>query len=144
MKYLDLFEELASIEQFKHDVEGVFGLEDLAEFHVAVAVEVPDDFDLFDQALFSILLTISSLFGKGLHRVFLLVLEPLDHIDGREVAPSDLFYWLELLMEAHLVEVFLEDVSPLVRVLPDQFKTEFELTEVEGDGVLRGHEPEIK
>ncbi len=72
---------MSSVQQFEDYVERVIGFEDLRELHVVTVVEVTHDFDLFYEALLTVLLAVGGLFGKSLHGIFLFVLEALHEVD---------------------------------------------------------------
>lgn len=107
-------------------------------------VEVPHYFYFFDKAFFSILFAISCLLWKGLDCKFLLVLETLHQIHWSEVALTNFFYWLELLVETHLIQSSLQLRPPLSPISSWQPESYLVVLEVECQFVIEGHEPEIE
>ena len=130
--YFNFLEELTSIEKFKHDVEGVFGLKDLDEFHVVGVVETANDVDFFYEAFFAVFLAVGCLLGKGFDCAFRFVLEAFNHVDSCKVALSDLFDGLELLMETHLIDILSEVSSPFFAVFFWQLVNQFVFLVVKG------------
>lgn len=107
-------------------------------------VEIPHDLDFLKQALLAVLLAVSRLLGKCLHCVLPAVFELLSEVDRGEVALPYLLDGLELLVEAQLVEVSSQDISPSGCLPVLQLKSELLVAEVEGDGVLAHHEPQLE
>ena len=101
---LDFIVQTSSTEQFKDYVERVLGLKYLEQPHVVWMSQVPHDFDFLDQALFSFLLAVSSLFRKSFHCVPGLIFMLFDQIDRCEVSLSDFVKGLELFVKSSLIQ----------------------------------------
>lgn len=106
--------ELAIGEQLEHDVDGVVGFEDALALDDVGAVEGPQHLDLVEQveAVAGIGRFEGGLLGEGLHSEVLLVSDPLDLIDGRKAALSNLLNGPVIPMEAVLVEMLSEMPDP--------------------------------
>lgn len=71
---LDFVVQMASWQKLEDNVQGVLGLEDLVEFHGVIVVEAPHHLNLFDQALFTVFLTVSALFRECFNSIVAVIL----------------------------------------------------------------------
>ena len=86
------------------------------KLHCVSVVQTPHHLDLFDEALFSVLFVISILFRKSFHCIMHIIFMFQSQIHSCEISFAYLFDWLELLMEAALVEFVFENLPPLLEV----------------------------
>ena len=73
--------ETSSAQQLKDNVKRVLRFKNLEESHVVWVGQMSHDLDLFDQALFSFLLTIICFFRKSFNSISVLVLMLFYQID---------------------------------------------------------------
>lgn len=79
-------------------------------------IESAHDFDFFNQTLFSILFAVGTLFWKCFHRILLFILDFLHEINRGEVSFPNFLDGFKGLMEAFLVEVKSQNISPLLAI----------------------------
>lgn len=83
-------------------------------------------------------------FGKGLHCKLMTVFDALHQVHWCEVPSSYFLDRLELLVKAHLVKVWLQNILPQFVVIIDQFKWSWGLGSGEGDCLISDYESEIE
>ena len=74
------------------------------EFHAAPMIQSSHDFYFFNQALFAFIFTVSCFLWKSFDGQTPANLQLLSEINRCKVTLSDFLLWLELFMEASLVE----------------------------------------
>lgn len=79
-------------------------------------IEISHDFYLFYKTLLSLVLTIGSLLGEGLHCVVLSVFDFFSEVNRSEVTLTDFLLGLELLMKTPLVDLRFQDLSALLEI----------------------------
>ena len=107
-------------------------------------IQTPYDLNFFDETLFSILLAVSCLLWKGFYCIFFTIFVTFYHVYRCKITTTDLLYWLELLVKAHLIYVLLQGLSPLPTILSGQIKDYLLLAYVKCDRLSCSHEPEVE
>jgi hypothetical protein len=105
---------------------------------------MPHDLDLFHEALLSLLLGISSFFRKGLYCALALIFHALDEINGSKVSFPDFLDRPIVFMKSYLIEMPLQDISPLLLIIVGKLKLLLPFLNIKVDLRLFDHKPEIK
>ena len=79
-------------------------------------IQAPHDLNFLDQTLLAVSLAVGRFLREGLDGVACSIFQFLRQVDGCEIALADLLDGLELLMEAPLVDLLLEEAPPVVHV----------------------------
>lgn len=108
----DFVIELASLQKFNPDIDGVLRLIDLMEFHEILMIKFPHYFYFIDERFLSVLFTVGSFLGESFDCIFLCIFMLNDEVYCSEVALANLLYRLEKLVESSEIEFRSEGVPP--------------------------------
>ena len=108
--------ELTTFQKLNYYVERILGLENLMELHTVLVVQSPHYFNLFNEAFFPLILTVSSFFGKSFDGETFPNFKFFSEINWSKVSFSDFLFGFELFMESSLVEFSLKNTSTGLKI----------------------------
>lgn len=128
LPFLDELKQRLTSQQLQHHINGVIRLINRLQLqHILMwlFIEFPQYCQFIDQTFLTVLGAVGVLLREGLDCKSHLICQAFRLIDSREVAFAQFFDGFEHLMEAFLVDAFLEYMSPNISLVIFQINPEF-------------------